>query len=169
MAANRGLSQSSQPTPAEIEREVYRQSRTSGAKTRSASQPRRSLRNGNANGNGNGRRSASGAGKSAAAQKTKAKNLKKKQQEAKKENVPLVPSKKAANAAKKALKDAGFSAPKGMKMVISYVSADNNTSNKNNANAKGNKKNNNQKKNQQQQQQPKKNNNQKKNQRSGRR
>lgn len=151
MAAKRGLSQSSKATPMQVEREVYRQARGGGPKTRSADQPRRSERNRNA-----GKKNASGSNKSIADQKMKAKNLKKKQQQqnqqgVRKDNAAPAPTRKAATAAKKALREAGFQPPKGMKMVISYVSTDSG------GNAKGEKKNMNQK--QKQQQQKNKNNN----------
>ena len=149
----------------QVEREVYRQARGGGSRTRGADQPRRSERNNTA---GKKSKNKNGSGKSTADQKVKTKNLQKKKQQQKQpeSSAPLAPTKKATNAAKKALRDAGFQAPKGMKMVISYVSTDSGA----NANGGGKKKNAkpSQKQNQQQQKKPN-NDNMKKGSRNSRR
>lgn len=145
ISSKRGVSDSSKATPMQVEREVYRQSRTGrnagGAGTgatkqnESAAPPRRSrrLRSGQKNANearvgGN----AASSNKSLADQKTKQKNVarqkKQVQQEQAKTNQGneevIKPPKKVIGVAKKAMQDAGFVPPKGMKMVVSFVPTD---------------------------------------------
>jgi len=129
-AARRGLSSNSKPDPHAVEREVYRQQRRAGAngggagdnagRLRSGGQPRRSNR--------------IQSNKTEADRKTKAKNLANERKKARlqqqknnsnnnktsKTQQLTAPPKKAVNAAMKAMNSAGFTAPKGMKMVISF-------------------------------------------------
>jgi hypothetical protein len=140
ISSKRGLSDTSKATPMQVEREVYRQSRTGsgggGVKNSSDSAPKRSRRGrGNEKNlsqdheSGRGKRQ-NASNKTVADQKTKQKNLARQkksaqqQQEARnagaKEEI-VKPPKKVIGVAKKAMQDAGFIPPKGMKMVVSFV------------------------------------------------
>ncbi len=124
-AARRGLASNTKPDPRAVEREVYRQQRRSNAnggdggvmRTRSSGKPRKSPRIRN--------------NKTEAERRTKAKNLanerkkanekkKTKQQNGNKAQQVTAPPRRAVSAAMKAMNTAGFTAPKGMKMVISF-------------------------------------------------
>ena len=145
LANKRGISNDTKATPMEVEREVYRQQRTDGGRagggggggngrTRSETQPRRSERNRNNKQNQNQNRSV-------ADRNVKAKNKKQReqQQKQKQQNVvtPAPPTKKAMKAAMNALKDTGYVAPRGMKMVVSFVGS--NTAKNTNSKPQGNK------------------------------
>lgn len=149
LANKRGISNDTKATPMEVEREVYRQQRTGGGRggggggngrTRSETQPRRSERNRNNKQNQNQNRSV-------ADRNVKAKNKKQREQQQqqtqkqkqKQQNVvtPAPPTKKAMKAAMNALKDTGYVAPRGMKMVVSFV--DGNTAKNTNSKPQGNK------------------------------
>jgi len=134
-----------------VEREVYRQSRTGGGsgtnnmRTRSKDQPRRSTRVRNNLKTDTERKMKA---KNLAAERKKAKTTKQ-QQNTNKNNTTQntknkvkqirAPPKKAVNAAMKAMNTAGFTAPKGMKMVISFAPVDKptNTNQKKPNNKKG--------------------------------
>lgn len=153
-AARRGLANNgdkSKPDPKSIEREAYRLQRSGknavASRTRSFGQPRRSSRlrtanNSNSN-NTNRQGNRNNNNKSAVDRKIKAKNMrgKKQNQSSNNSNRTLQPpSKKAFNAAVKAMNSAGFTAPKGMKMVISFApteSKNNNNNNNSNNNRRG--------------------------------
>jgi hypothetical protein len=139
VSSKRGVSDTSKPTPMEIEREVYRQSRTGGkSKKDSDSTPRRSRRI-QANQKKNVKEGRVGgktrsSNKSLADQKIKQKNIARQrkqgqQQQANKNKAKeevVKPPKKAIGVAKKAMQEAGFVPPKGMKMVVSFVAPEKN-------------------------------------------
>ena len=146
-AARRGLSNNTKADPKSIEREVYRLQRTSGSangvgsRTRSNGQPRRSNRIRNNNNTSNNRNNNKENTRSVADRKIKAKNLKN-QKNNNHGNVLKPPTKKAFSAAVKAMTSAGFKAPQGMKMVISFAPTENNNNTKN-KNTNNNSRNNN--------------------------
>jgi hypothetical protein len=138
IANRRGLASSNKANPVQIEREIYRQQRggggnnsnnfngnDNGPRTRSATQPSRSIRSRNNNNNKNNVINE-------AARKIKAKNLEKKRNAKNNNNnsnnnnnnngpVVKAPSKKVMNAAMAAMQSAGYTAPKGMKLVVSLA------------------------------------------------
>lgn len=137
IANRRGLASSNKANPVQIEREIYRQQRggggnnsnnfngnDNGPRTRSATQPRRSIQSRNNNNNKNNVINE-------AARKIKAKNLEKKRNAKNNNNnsnnnnnngpVVKAPSKKVMNAAMAAMQSAGYTAPKGMKLVVSLA------------------------------------------------
>jgi hypothetical protein len=120
----RGRTTTNKPTPMDIEREVYRQTR----KTAKQQQQQQQFSNKKKDiPNKSGARPA----KRVADQKVKAKMAKQRKQQAKgkqqqgKSAVPAGPSKKAVKAAVNAMSEKGFSIPSGMQMVISFAPAPN--------------------------------------------
>lgn len=145
-AARRGIASSDKPSPMDIEREVFRQQRYAGgagagSRTRNNTNPRRSnrilnvrseaekkaktrnlggvlkkrgggvrkneeLRNNNKNQNSNGNNNSTNN---------------RQQKGNRNEDSIKAPPRKAVNAAMKAMNTAGFVAPQGMKMVISFA------------------------------------------------
>mmetsp|Transcript_30515 Transcript_30515/g.46228 ORF Transcript_30515/g.46228 Transcript_30515/m.46228 type:complete len:229 (-) Transcript_30515:724-1410(-) len=117
--ARRGISDSKKPSKMEVDKEVKRETRRTARNAKNKPQPGRKP-------------------KSEAVIKTKAKQDKKRKQENKKKGsgdlaIPPTwiggtrrpPSKKAVTAAVEAMKDSGFTVPKGMQMVISFAPAPN--------------------------------------------
>mmetsp|Transcript_7008 Transcript_7008/g.13214 ORF Transcript_7008/g.13214 Transcript_7008/m.13214 type:complete len:293 (-) Transcript_7008:703-1581(-) len=151
ISSKRGVSDTSKATPMQIEREVYRQTRTGGSKNESEVAPRRSRRNRNKQNSANEQQGSGGgrsSNKSIADQKMKQKNIARQkkqgqqQQQQQQQQVNKIkgneevvkPPRKVIGVAKKAMKDAGFIPPKGMKMVVSFVAPEKNDSGAKNAN-----------------------------------
>lgn len=138
ISSKRGVSDTSKATPMQVEREVYRQSRTGGPKKNGSdsvpTRRSRRIRGGNQN-------NLTNSNKSLADQKMKQKNIarqkkqgQQQQQQQQKEKLNknqgndevLKPPKKVIGVAKKAMQEAGFVPPKGMKMVVSFVAPEKN-------------------------------------------
>lgn len=109
VSARRGLSTTQKPTSMEVEKEIGRQQRSGkGNKTRRTPNKNR----------------VESSGKSAADRKMKAKNVAAvKQTNIKQQGqTATAPPRKAVKAALNAMKEVGYNVPKGMKMMVSFVS-----------------------------------------------
>lgn len=138
LAAKRGIASNDKPSPMEIERQVFRQQRrrTGGGERGGGGVGNVGSRTGNTT-NGPPRRSTrirNHPGRTDADMKVKARNMNNRRKDSNNNNntrskndAIRAPSKKVVNAALKAMNTAGYTAPKGLKMVISFAPTNNDT------------------------------------------